>query len=131
MLELCLALLRNLAAVDLVALAVIVWLRGQKLSSLVTSGTSGIPNLVDGIKLVVRFWAGGAIDVDSAAVGCFTRLVLRKGDMAVFLVSERDHIASGGREHWRAIGLLGLLLRFHAHGIGVDDFVAGSPPVGW
>lgn len=87
MLELCLALLRDLAAVDLVALAVIVWLRGQKLSPLVTSGTGGVPNLVDGIKLVVRFGAGRAVDVDSASIGCFTRLVLRKGDMAVFLVS--------------------------------------------
>lgn len=120
--ELLLARLRDGAAVDLVALAVIVVASGQQSTTTITAGTIHVPDIVDGQQGIAVTGLLSAVNVDGSSIAGLIGLCCGQSDVTVLLVAHGKVVARSSDK----LGILGRviadgLLRTAEAVVGVDD----------
>ena len=121
--ELSLTILRDLAAVDLIATTIIEVLLRQQDTALVTPGPVLVPHLVNIKELLVLLGLRRPIDIHRPTILRLPLLRLRHSDMAVLLEPQSDARPSRClKTRVIIICLFRLALAVHAHHVGFLDF---------
>lgn len=118
------------SSIELIALAIIIVLGRQKLATFVTPSAICIPFFIYCLKFFIWIWLGGAVDIHGSAVWWLPWLVLRKTDVAIFLVAKSYHASWGCLKSWAIFRLSRCLLRWHAHRVRVENLVPSGSAVG-